>query len=140
MQLCWAGDKQVVPSKRPIETAHCIMCSVLEHVLHFACYIVEATFISESFQSSICLYRNDTHFCLYSSVSFSIIQSLFTLVRLFYKVVWSDDWICYGIFSPSRRPTDTQYLFSPSFVSLLLEGIWRGSSFSFQTDCWVLRS
>lgn len=41
----------------------------------------------------------------------SITQLFFTLVRLFYKVVWSDDWICFGIFSPSRHPTDTQYLF-----------------------------
>ncbi len=45
------------------------------------------------------------------SVFFSIAQPFFSPLHLFYKVVWSDDWICSGIFSPSRRPTDTQYYF-----------------------------
>lgn len=48
---------------------HC-MCSVIEYALHFACYIVDATVISESFQCSSCRdngYRDNTHLCLYSS-------------------------------------------------------------------------
>lgn len=48
---------------------HC-MFSVIEYVLHFACYIVDVTVISESFQCSICRDSgdsDDTRLCLYSS-------------------------------------------------------------------------
>lgn len=67
-------------------------------------------------------------------------QPVLSLVCLFYKVVWSDDWICHGIFSPSRRPLIHIICFPLSFVSLFLDGIWRGGSLSFQTGFWMLRS
>lgn len=56
-------------------------------------------------------------------------RTVISQVCLFYKVVWSDDWICHSIFSPSRRPLIRVICFSLFFVSLFLDGIWRGDSF-----------